>query len=168
MVVFDTSVLVDLFNPSIHGERRERLDDLVKSLEQAGETVMVPTPAYAEFLVKADTAKSGYHQHIEASKVFRVEPFSQRAAIECADLLGKAFSTKEKRNITKTKFKFDWMIVAQAKAHGATRIYFFDGDIGRCAATAGLQAVDVATIPLPKGVTAPLPFDGKSASTPPP
>ena len=33
MVVFDTSVLVDLFNVALIGERRERLDLLVNTLE---------------------------------------------------------------------------------------------------------------------------------------
>ncbi|CAN5385838.1 hypothetical protein BH09PSE5_BH09PSE5_27870 [soil metagenome] len=78
---------LDLFNPNLLGERRERLDLLVETLEQKGDKVMVPTPAYAEFLVKADKAKSSYYKKIESSRVFRVEPFSQRAAIECADLL---------------------------------------------------------------------------------
>jgi hypothetical protein len=63
--------------------------------------------------------------------------------------------------VTKTKFKFDWMIVAQAKAHGASRVYYFDKDIGRYAATAGLDSIDVDALALPRGVTAPLAFDGK-------
>ncbi len=151
MVVFDTSVLVDLFNPNLFGERRERLDLLVKTLEQKGDRVMVPTPAYAEFLVKADSAKSSYYKKIESSKFFRIEPFSQRAAIECAELLERAFALKDRRNVTKTKFKFDWMIVAAAKAHGATCLYHLDGDIGRYATTAGIAAVHVDTLPLPKG-----------------
>lgn len=167
MVVFDTSVLIDLFNPNLHGERRERIDHLVKTIVEAGDTVMVPAPAYAEFLVRADSAKTAYHKKIEGSRLFSVEPFSKRAAIECADLLALAFSTKQKRAVTKTKFKFDWMIVAQAKAHGASRIYYFDKDIGRCATTAGLVAIDVDALPLPKGVTVPLPFDGSGGASHP-
>lgn len=163
MVVFDTSVLVDLFNPNLLGERRERLDLLVETLEQKGDKVMVPTPAYAEFLVKADKAKSSYYKKIESSRVFRVEPFSQRAAIECADLLERAFTVKERRNVTKTRFKFDWMIVAAAKAHRATCVYHLDGDIGRYSMTAGIAAIHVDTLPLPEG-TMPL-FSGTPDAT---
>lgn len=151
MVVFDTSVLIDLFNPYLGGERRERLDLLIKTLEEAGDRVAVPTPAYTEFLVKAESAKTTYYKKIESSKFFRIEPFSQRAAVECADLLERAFSLKDRRNVTKTKFKFDWMIVATAKAHTASCIYFIDDDIGRYAARSGVPAVHVDTLPLPKG-----------------
>ena len=151
MVVSDTSVLIDLFNPYLAGERRERLDLLIKTLELAGDRVMVPTPAYAEFLVKAESAKTEYYKRIESSKFFRIEPFSQRAAVQCADLLERAFSVKERRNVTKTKFKFDWMIVAAAKAHAASCIYFIDGDIGRYAKSAGVPAMHVDGLPLPKG-----------------
>jgi predicted nucleic acid-binding protein len=151
MVVFDTSVLVDLFNPRLAGERRERLDLLIRTLVDKRDRVMIPTPAYTEFLVKADKAKNDYYKRIESSKVFKVEPFSQRAAVECADLLERALSGGDRRNITKTKFKFDWMIVATAKAHGATCIYYIDGDIERYAQRAGFPAQHVDSLPLPKG-----------------
>lgn len=151
MVVFDTSVLVDLFNINLRGERRERLDLLIETLRQKREVVMVPTPAYAEFLVKSGNARSSYSERIEASNTFRIDPFSKRAAVECAQLLEQAFKLKDRRNVTKTKFKFDWMIVATARAHGASCVYHLDSDIGRYATTAGIAAVHIDELPLPKG-----------------
>ena len=172
MVVFDASVLIDLFNPALQGERRERLDLLVKTLSEQGEIVMIPTPAYAEFLVKADRAKTEYHSKISSSRFFNVEPFSVRAAIDCAELLEKAFSLKERRGITRTKFKFDWMIVAAAKAHSAICIYHIDDDITRCAQRAGIPEVHVDTLPLPKGnlplFPSPLPVPTPNPAAPPP
>lgn len=160
MVVFDTSVLVDLFNVALIGERRERLDLLVNTLEEKRERIVVPTPAYTEFLVKAGTAKNAYYQRLEdSSSVFQIEPFSKRAAVECADLLERAFSLKSRREITKTKFKFDWMIVATAKAHGASCLYCIDADIERYAVSAGIVATHIDALPLPKG-TIPLPLIG--------
>jgi predicted nucleic acid-binding protein len=166
MVVFDTSVLVDLFNDALVGERRERLDFLVKTLEEKRERIAIPTPAYTEFLVKAGTAKNSYYQKLETSSVFRIEPFSKRAAIECAELLERALSAKSRREVTKTKFKFDWMIVATAKAHGASCLYCIDADIQRYATTAGVAAVHVDALPLPKG-TIPLPLVGGGPTVPP-
>ena len=151
MVVFDTSVLVDLFNFNLRGERRERLDLLVETLKKKRELVMVPTPAYTEFLVKAGNARNSYCEQIEASQIFRIDPFSKRAAVECAQLLEQAFKLKDRRNVTKTKFKFDWMIIATAKAHGASCVYHLDSDIERYATTAGIAAIHVDGLPLPKG-----------------
>ena len=49
--------------------------------------------------------------------------------MECALLLEDALNAAEKRQLTKTKFKFDWQIVAIAASHDATVIYSDDGDI---------------------------------------
>lgn len=149
MVAFDAGVLIDLFNPALANERKQRIDLLIERLGQTKTKVIVPAPAFAEFLVKADSAKANYFARIEKSSAFKVEPLSKHAAIECADLLGAAWALKDKRNVTKTKFKFDWMIVAIAKTAGAQCVYTCDDDVYRYSRGCGLSAELIDALPLP-------------------
>lgn len=89
-VVFDASVLIDLFNKKLTGDRRARLDHLVASLKKQRTPVLIPTPALAEFLVKAGKARETYLQEITNRAAFNLVRFDQRAAIECALLLEEA------------------------------------------------------------------------------
>ena len=75
------------------------------------------------------------------SSSFEIIPFDRRAATECALLLEDAWDVKLKRDITRTKFKYDWMIVACAASRGVQKIYSDDDDISRCAAQVGIQAI---------------------------
>jgi predicted nucleic acid-binding protein len=163
MVVFDATVLIDLFNPKATSDRRLRLDLLVLTLEKQKQKVVVPAPAYTEFLIGAASARDAYQARIEKSSTFRVEPYSKKVAMECAILLSSVFSRSEKRAITKTKLKFDWMIVATAKALDATCLYTGDDDVIRCSSHAGVASLRLDDLPLP--TVSPqlgLPFDAGS------
>jgi len=149
MVVFDASVLIDIFDPKTKGPRKLRLDLLIKTLDQQGQKIVIPAPAYTEFLVGAASARSDYQSRIENSRVFRVEPYSKKVAMECAILLAAVFTSAQKRAITKTKLKFDWMIAATAKALGAACVYSCDDDIVRCSRHAGVTSTLVDDLPLP-------------------
>jgi len=149
MVCFDATVLIDLFNPRIKGPRKARIDLLVADLEQRRQKVVVPAPAYAEFLIGAADARQAYHARVEASSIFRVEPFGKRASLECAILLGQVFTAKQQKDVTKTKIKFDWMIVAIAKAATAECVYTSDPDIVRCCKHVNLPCISIDSITLP-------------------
>ena len=149
MVCFDASVLIDLFDTRALNKNRPRLDLLMKDFDQRREKVGVPAPAYTEFFVGAGKARDEYQRRFESTSRFIIEPFSKRAAMECSILLIEAFSKPDQRNITKTKFKFDWMIVAAAKAMNATCMYTCDGDIERACKQASLPCVMVNSLPLP-------------------
>ena len=149
MVVFDATVLIDLFNPNASGNRRLRLELLVSTLEKQKEKIVIPAPAYTEFLIGAAGARDAYQARIEKSSVFRVEPYSKKVAMECAILLSGVFSMREKRAITKTKLKFDWMIVATAKALDASCVYTGDDDIVRFSKHAGVMSTRLDDLPLP-------------------
>jgi predicted nucleic acid-binding protein len=150
MVAFDASVLIDLFNPNLGGTRKARVDLLLQDLVARRQKVMVPAPAYSEFLVGAASARDAYLKRIAESSVFRVGSFDQAAAIECALLLKKVFTAKEQRNIAKAKIKFDWMIVSIVKTTPEiTHIYSGDADIVRCAKHVGIVAVHLDELPLP-------------------
>ena len=65
-------------------------------------------------------------------------------------MLSQVFSAKEQRGITRTKIKFDWMIVSIAKTTpGVTHIYTGDADIARYATHAGVESIHVDDLPLP-------------------
>jgi hypothetical protein len=65
------------------------------------------------------------------------------------NLAGRGLGQKSKRDITSTKFKYDWMIVACAASRNATKIYSDDGDIARCAAKVGIQTLTQKQLPIP-------------------
>jgi len=156
MVFFDTSVLIDLFNDKLSGPRKQRLDIMMATIGKS--KVAIPAPAYIEFLTKVDKAREAYLARIESSNVFRVEPLSKRASLECAILLNEVFTKKEKSNVSRTKIKFDWMIVAIAKAGNSSCLYSIDGDIDRACRHAGIRCelVDNIVIPPPGPSTASL------------
>ena len=148
-VVFDASILIDLFNKRLIGDRRARLDHLVEALAKQRTKVLIPTPALAEFLVRAGKARESYLQEITNRSSFGIEPFDQKAAIECALLLEEAWARGQKGKITHTKFKFDWQIVAIAASRNATAIYSDDPDILRAASRVRIPVYATDALPIP-------------------
>lgn len=53
MVVFDASVLIDLFHPRTHPDRKAKLEHLITDLQRKKIKIVIPTPALSEFLVLA-------------------------------------------------------------------------------------------------------------------
>lgn len=148
-VAFDATVLVDFFNPKITGDRRAQLDDLVARLEKSRTKIVVPTPALTEVLIRAGKARQEIHNTLMGKSAFEIAPFDAKAAMECSLLLEEAWSTTEKRAITKTKFKFDWQIIAIAVTRQVTIIYSDDSDISKAAARSNIKVVRIDEIELP-------------------
>ena len=132
-VVFDACVLIDLFNSRLKGDPKTKLDYLVETLEKKRTKILIPTPALTEIMIKAGKAREHYQRILSSGSAFKIEAFDARAAMECALLLSEALTSKEKHNIGKTKFKFDWQIVAIASSRSAQAIYSDDEDIARYA-----------------------------------
>lgn len=148
-VVFDASVLVDLFNKRLAGDRKARLDYLVDTLAKHRTKVLIPTPAFAEFMVRAGKARDMFLQTIDRNSAFSVEAFDRRAAIECALLLSEAWTRAQQGSVTRTKIKFDWQIVAIAASRRATTIYSDDPDLLRAASRVSIPVVPTRELPLP-------------------
>ena len=148
-VVFDASILIDLFSKRLSIDRKARLDHLVDSLKKRRTKVMIPTPALAEFLVKAGSARGAYLQELSDSAAFTIESFDQRAAVECALLLEEAWASEQKRKVNHTKFKFDWQIVAIAASRRATAIYSDDSDIAKAASRVNIPVYSINALPIP-------------------
>lgn len=148
-VAFDATILIDLFNPRLKGDRRVKLDYLVQELQKRRTKILIPTPALTELMIRAGKAREEIHQKLSATSAFQITPFDSRAAMECALLLEKALDAGAKRQLTKSKIKFDWQIVAIAASHNATVIYSDDGDIARYGKRANIDVIKTDDLPLP-------------------
>jgi len=102
------------------------LDHLVQGLSKSRTRILIPSPCLTELLVRAGKARDEYVQKLGNSSTFEVIPFDRRAATECALLLADAWDSKTQRDIARTKFKYDWMIVACAASRGVKEIYSDD------------------------------------------
>jgi predicted nucleic acid-binding protein len=168
MVVFDASVLLFVFDentPSSVPKAKERVDFLVKTLSEAGEKIIVPTPALSECLVHAGPGGPAYLNIMSKQGCFRVVAFDQRAAI---DVAARTFEARQAGNrkggsphASKAKIKYDRQIVAIAVVEGATAIYSDDDHVCAYAKEAKIDSYRLADLPLPpEDPQQSLPFDG--------
>lgn len=148
-VVFDSTFLIDLFNPRLQPDKRATLDFLVADLSKTRIRILIPSPCLTELLTRAGPARDKYVQMLGGGSAFDVIAFDRRAATECVLLLEAAWDAKTQKNITKTKFKYDWMIVACASSRGVERIYSDDADVLRCATQVGMLAIKQSDLQIP-------------------
>jgi predicted nucleic acid-binding protein len=146
-VAFDANLLIDLFNPRIKGDRRARLDGLLE--QHAKSRIIIPTPSLTEYLVRAGKARDELMAKLSASRCFSIEPFDQRAATECALLLADHWSADSRKQVSRTKFKFDWQIVAIALSRNVTHIYSDDADLHRIGRVLSLAVTRTDDLPIP-------------------
>lgn len=152
MVVFDASVMIDLFNQKLSGDKRIKLDYLLETLTKSKTKIIIPTPVLAELMARANKAKEPYFQKISASSQFRISPFGAKAAMECALMIEAARNNADKRGGSPTwaKAKFDWQIISIAKTDNATAIYSDDGDVSRLGIKFNLKVIKTSDLPIPQ------------------
>ena len=139
MKSFDTAFLSLLMVPNAWAPRdpatgkpiekaQERIEELVRLLDEQNEKILILAPALSEFLVLAAEAGPQYLAELNMSSVFRIVDFDQRAAIEAAALTIEAKRKGGKQEFigTREEIKFDRQIVACAKVNGADE-NLFDG-----------------------------------------
>ena len=98
MVVFDATVLIDLFHPRTHTDRKSKLDHLVAELQRTKTKIAIPTPALSEFLARAAKARQCcIYSRLSSSTAFKIVAFDTRAAMECALMLDAALTGGDKR-----------------------------------------------------------------------
>jgi len=156
MVVFDASILLFVFDentPSSVPRARERVEYLIDRLSEAGEKIIVPTPALSECLVHAGLAGPEYLVILGKQSCFRVASFDERAAVEAAVRTFHARQRGQRKGgnpeASKAKIKFDRQIVAIATVEAATAVYSDDSDVRGYAIEAGLEAYGLSDLPLP-------------------
>lgn len=156
IVVFDTSVLIFLFEKDANGPLDpetgeplpfcyERVNHLVAELQDAKAKVIIPAPALAELLLKAGEAMQEWLNIIDKAPHITVAPFDTIAALEHAVRMGERGKL---RGAEKRKAKFDEQIIAIAAVNRAEVIYSSDGDVKRGAGP-GIRVVDLHDMSLP-------------------
>jgi hypothetical protein len=156
MDAFDSTFLTFLFIPNApcSVERaKERIDYLIGDFQGSGQRIVIPSPALAELLIGVGHSRKQILHEITHSPKFLVAPFDTKAALELS-LMAEAIrkETGKKRGEsggTWAKVKFDWQIVAIAKAQNVSTIYSEDPDIKKLAAAADIKVKSVADLPLP-------------------
>jgi len=165
-VVIDASMLLLFLRPDTrvpHGHdgkpapshARERVENLIKELDESGATVVVPAPALAEVLVRATSDEANeVLDRMRASAVFDIVPFDVRAASELAEIMRAELAERGRTKLrheaeTWAKLKFDRQIVAIAKVCGATEIYAHDRGLETVAARVGIRVIQLQDLPLP-------------------
>ena len=135
-------------------DSQSRLIFLVASLSGIKSTkIVIPTPSIAELLVRVKPhAANDYLSQLHRIRGVKVAPFSERAAIEFAEIqrgmLAESKASKEEGQ-RRSKPKFDQQIVAIAKTEGASRIYSDDLGLEKYAKRFEIETIKTFELPLP-------------------
>jgi predicted nucleic acid-binding protein len=160
IVAFDASMLIYLFDENASSpEDKEtgksvthcqlRVKHLILTLQQAQAKIVIPTPALAEILVRAQVGAPERLKILKESKHFRIASFDERAAIEfAATQATRILSGTKPTQGLRTKAKFDDQIISIATVEGAVKIYSDDEDIFKAAASK-FEVIGIADLPLP-------------------
>lgn len=164
MAVFDSTTLLHLLEEDARAahdpetgkpltDATERIRQLAAEIEQAGETVLVPTPVLSEVLVHAGEATSDYLDILANTNRFRIAPFGKRAAVELATMTRQNLASRKRRSVvsraTRAKLKFDSQSVAIARAEGDSTIYSDDRDVARIGMDFGLSVIPTSAVEPP-------------------
>ncbi len=145
------------------------MNALVQATADAGEQVLVPSPALAEVLATPECDIDEVLSTLRLSAHIRIGDFDQRAAVELAIRLRAAFAAgdiREGLKTTKTKMKFDRQIVAIALTNSARVLYSDDDGVKKFGEGAGLKVTRTSELPIPpiqQGL-----FEGKPSAAPEP
>lgn len=166
MLAIDQSFLGLLLHPKARPPRnpktgkpierlQDRIEELIEDWEVNNETVIIPTPALAQFLILAHHEASDYLGKISSSTYFKIRGFDQRAAVELATIHIGAISAGSKRKrgdstATWAKVNFDRQIVAVAKVNNASIIYTDDAEMTKFAKAQGMDVVASWDLPEPR------------------
>jgi predicted nucleic acid-binding protein len=162
LVIFDSGFLmllmqknVSVRNDSTTGKAlefaSERVDGLLQSFEKDKIKIGIPTPVLSEVLIGAGKALNQYVQKLSGQSCFKLLPFDEKAAIECA-LLADSENRALDAVATKAKLKFDRQILAIALSEGIETIYTDDDHLAKLAMRKGLAAIKIDEVPIPESV----------------
>lgn len=152
-----TRVPVDPSTGNLVEHLEERIDLLLETLQEDGETIIIPAPALSEFLVLAKDDGPKYLEALNKNPLFDIKPFDQMAAIELAAMRIKSEKALSKNAIkrqspaeTRAKISFDRQIVAIAIVNRAHTIYSEDEGVAKFATANQLRVVRVWDLPRPR------------------
>lgn len=157
VIVLDSTFLILALDPDPKGSAygvdhpRERVQQMLETMENDSEIATIPAPVLAEFLTGVTEPDWMLHiKAIKSSAVMRVEPFAERAAIECARL-GVTDDAAGIRGGTEPyqKVKVDRQIIAVAKAADARAIATHDEGLANVAERHGIEVIRLSDLELP-------------------
>ncbi|MES2173874.1 MAG: hypothetical protein V4523_07990 [Pseudomonadota bacterium] len=162
-VAVDATSLAFLVNPdagtSIDPETNlpvprvaDRVRLLISDISKSKGRVIIPAPALAEVLVKAEDGGAELINILHNASVFLVAPFDQMAAIELAAMTRDALAAGGKKGGHSgewQKVKLDRQICAIAKLHRAERFYTDDENLAKFARKVGMAVFGTKDLPLP-------------------
>jgi len=152
VITVDANVLVAYVGKAKLTDDRRRLAHFFGEAEKAKAKLIVPTPALAEYLVRADQAALESIDRLEHKSFILIAPFDRASAYECALMDAAALSRGDKRDGQKDawqKIKIDRQIVAIGKTHGTQMILSDDDGVHATAMRVGIRARRVRELSLP-------------------
>jgi hypothetical protein len=154
IVAFDANCLVK-WSSRKPGDQalKARLEHLVSTVSTSGGRIVIPTPAFAEFLVGLDEAAAEWIEELDRKRSIFVAPLDRRAAFECSLLDKAALNQGDKRGGRKEawqRIKIDRQIVAIARVAQASIIVSDDAGLRSTASAAGLLARQIGDLELPE------------------
>lgn len=169
VVAIDCNFLVAFTAKDTTEDDRYRLNHFLERAAKTRSVVVVPMPAFAEYLVRAERAALPIVEELEHKRHVRLMPFDRMAAFECSGMTAAALGRGNKRDGSSDawqKIKVDRQIVAIAKAAGARLIVSCDQDVQGNAARVGIHSCAIADLPLPaEALQRKLPLDTDDTPT---
>ncbi|WP_415404089.1 hypothetical protein [Tateyamaria sp. SN3-11] len=129
----------------------ERVEALVDDHSKRGDSVLIPTPCFAELLCAVPDIERTVGE-INRSAVFDLAPFDARCAVDLADATRKAIASGDKKSGVKAgwnEVKFDRQIAVIAKVNGAEIFYTDDDNQSTFAQMLGLTVKHTWDLDLP-------------------
>lgn len=153
-VAVDANFLVALLSNKTSAEQRMQIDFFIQQLDKQKCTLVVPMPALAEYLVKADNAGVESINKFEREKYVLLADFNRAAAFEISLLDGAMVNANTKKDGVDQpwqRIKIDRQIVAIAKANSAQMIISQDSGVRAAALRFGMQCMSIEELPFPPG-----------------
>jgi rRNA-processing protein FCF1 len=153
VIAVDANFLIALGHPKTSTDDNARINDFLERVQKSKVQIIVPMPAFAEYLVRADAAATLAMQTFEKRAYVRLAPFDRVAAVECARIDRLAIESGDKKDKAKDswqKVKIDRQIISIAKANGAKMIISEDKSLRTHAHRNGISALFIRELPLPE------------------
>lgn len=130
---------------------REKIEDLIDTMNATGGKLIIPAPVLAETLCYRRSSDETV-SIINGVSCFDVRPFDGKAEIELAELMksnkSKIREIRRENSAKSQAVKFDLQIVAIGAAHGAKVMYTDDSPQSNFATLAGLEVKHTWNLPL--------------------
>jgi predicted nucleic acid-binding protein len=153
-ILVDANFLIEYVSPKTSNDDRERINHFLATTEKIKAKIIIPMPAFAEYLVGADTAAIDTSNMLERKAYVVLAPFDRAAAFECALIDRAAIGNGDKKDGLETpwqKIKIDRQNVAIGKAYGAKLVISADIGVRNNALRIGMLAKTIQDLELPAG-----------------